>query len=121
MARGYTDIYLKGGSQDGAVIERVPLRHLPPSLTVPTETYFADTSSGIAIRKRVDDRLGADWSSYSVEVYAKAANEPHKVGTLFKFVGTRDIERCCGVTRQGKRCIKPAKDGVNYCSITHKP
>ncbi len=121
MARGYTDIYLKGGSQDGTVIDRVPLRHLPSSLTVPTATYFAETADGVAIRKRVDDRLGRDWSSYSVEIYAKAASEPHKAGTVFEFAGTRDVERCCGITHQGQRCIKPAKDGVSYCSITHKP
>lgn len=120
MSEGYTDIRLKGGKRDGTVIERVPARHVPANLSMPTPVYATQTATGQILRERVQDRLGADWISYDVEIYAKTRAEEHAADMVFSFVGTRAVTRCTATTHQGGRCNRPAKDGVNYCSLAHK-
>ncbi|MCG3760328.1 hypothetical protein EXA21_12425 [Vibrio cincinnatiensis] len=117
MARGYTDIHLKGGSKDGEVISDVPLKQLPKAVAVRSEHYFATSNDGgVGICK---GELSKKWHSYSQEVYSKLENQPHKSGTVFQFVEKVMVDRCSATTKSGTQCLHAALHGETMCG-THK-
>jgi hypothetical protein len=117
MPRGFTSITFKGGERDGEIIDDVSLRNLPDAISFKSECYFATSSDGgMSIMK---GSLNSLWHSYSVDIYIKADNEKHQTGTIFKFLETRDVERCSAITKSKKQCLKPAIHNKNYCSETH--
>ena len=117
MARGYTDIHLKGGSKDSEVISDVPLRRLPKIIAFRSEHYFATSNDGgVDICK---GELSKKWHSYSQEVYSKLENQPHKSGTVFQFVETVIVERCSATAKSGTQCLHPALQCETMCG-THK-
>lgn len=118
MSRGYTTIYLIGGSQDNECIEDVPLKRLPKSLSFQTQTYFAKDPSGDMVLMKGE--LNSLWHSYSVDVYEKAEMNSNGSGVTFEFSETKMIERCSAITKKGTQCKKPAIDGESYCCINHK-
>ena len=119
MPRGYTSITFKGGNMDGEVIDNVSLRKLPHTFSFQNEIYFATApDGGMNVMK---GKLNNQWHSYNVDIYTKAENEKHKLGTIFEFVETREVERCSAITKKNTQCLKPAIYNETYCCETHKP
>ena len=117
MARGYTSITFTGGPKSGEVVENVSLRGLPRRVTFRTDSYFSQTKNGVVVKTGELDR---GWLSCTVLVYEKQPNEKYKSGVVFAFLGTETVDRCEAITKKNDRCIRAAKQGVNYCSSTHK-
>ncbi len=118
MSRGYTSITLKGGNRNGEIIDDVPLRNLPKTISFQSECYFAKSSNGnMSLMK---GQLCTQWHSYSEDIYTKSSNQTHEQGTTYEFIEKRDIERCSAITKQNTQCLKPAIHNKNYCSETHK-
>ncbi|WP_224067933.1 hypothetical protein [Vibrio penaeicida] len=119
MPRGYTSISLIGGSLDGEVIENMSLRGLPTTLSFQRESHFVENGDGSV--SVVEGELSNHWISYVCEVYEKEPNEKHKSGMKYSYKEAVSIERCKANTKQGKRCLKPARLDSDYCSVVHEP
>ncbi len=119
MPRGYTSISLIGGSLDGEVIENIPLRGLPKTLSLQSESHFVENSDGSV--SVVKGALSENWISYGCELYEKEPNEKYVSGMKYSYKESLVIERCQANTKQGNRCLKPAKLDSDYCSSVHEP
>lgn len=117
MARGYTDIYLIGGSRDSEILEHIPLRNLPNSISIRGKSFFAYGKEGmIAIKKGEIDNT---WHSYHSEIYVKKPNRKHMPGTIFEFKEEVMIERCKAQTKKGFQCLHASVTDDGFCN-THK-
>ncbi|MCP4274462.1 MAG: hypothetical protein GY781_21260 [Gammaproteobacteria bacterium] len=118
MPRGYTDVYLSGGNRDGEIHENIPLKLIHKSIGFSSDSFFAERPDGdIAICK---GKLNERWFSYCHDIYVKKDNDKYKAGTIYEFSETIIVERCSAVTKKGKRCMRAALSGKNYCDSIHK-
>ncbi|HIF6203942.1 TPA: hypothetical protein ACX3IY_003488 [Vibrio parahaemolyticus] len=113
MAKGKVTVHFTGHpSKEDFELRDFNSRFLTEVITIPSNVCITESCKVVQYEK-----LPSDWVSYSVDVYEKS-NLENSIAK-YKFTESRMVERCKAITKQGTRCMKPAKHLNSYCSITH--
>ncbi len=112
---------LIGGHNEGTL--QIKTRRLPPKrINLSSDMLYTQKKDGrVSIEKWTGKKLPPNWLSSMLEIYEIDGKEPQgELNPVYRYIDHQMVDRCSAKTQKGKRCMKAALPGKNYCYVTHK-
>jgi hypothetical protein len=119
MTKFTLNVVFNGGPLNGETMLNVPKNRLRSSLNMKRDAYFGTTDSdAIGVYQ---GELNSLWIYYLSDVYKFESMSDDEETVTYRYVETKEVNRCTAFTLKGTRCSKASQDGHMYCSEQHKP